>query len=99
MEKVNLDHLAYDIAEFAHSGREPTSADKLIRGPRPYYYCWTKDGGVDILIFKDPADPQTAKLFRYEKARLFEGVDLTKDAPAMVGEGIVKFLRDYSKEK
>lgn len=97
--RLDLDHLAYDIANFAHSEREPTSMGSAIQGPRPYYYCWTENEGMDILIFTDPADAKTAKLFRYNPSQILRGANLTRDKPTIVGGGIVQFLLDYSKEK
>ena len=93
---INLEVLAHQKANFAHSGREPTSMDRLIRGPRPYYYIWTNGHGMDILIFRDPNNPQTAKLFRYNEIQIHSGVDLERDTPTFVGDQVVKILQGYA---
>jgi len=95
--QVNLERLAHDGANFAHSETEPTSMSPLIKGPRPFYYHWTKGEGIDILIFEDPTKPNTAKLFRYNKRQIFGGVNLEKDTPAVVGDDVVKVLQRYAK--
>ncbi len=94
--KVNLERLAYDGANFAHSEREPTSMSPLIRGPRPFLYQWTKGGGMEILTFEDPTKPDTAKLFRYNKKQIYSGVDLESDTPIVVGDEVVQVLREYA---
>ncbi|MBI5002836.1 hypothetical protein HZC31_05595 [Candidatus Woesearchaeota archaeon] len=93
---VNLEHLAYDGANFAHSEREPTSMSPLIKGPRPFFYQWTKDEGMEILVFEDPTKPDTAKLFRYNKKQIYGGVDLENDTPAVVGDQVVEVLKEYA---
>ncbi len=95
---IDLDHLAYDVANFAHSSWEPTSIDAIIRGPRPYYYCWTEKEGMDILTFTDPSKPETAKLFRYSHRQIRKGADLANDKPKLTGKEVVRFLREYLKK-
>jgi len=94
--KANLEHLAYDVANFAHSEKEPTSMNPLIRGPRPFFYLWTKNEGMEILTFEDPTKLDTAKLFRYDKKQIYSGVDLESDTPAVVGAEVVKVLQEYA---
>ena len=93
---VNLEHLAYDGANFAHSEREPTSMSPLIKGPMPFFYRWTKEGGMEILTFQDQKNSDTAKLFRYNKKQIYAGVDLEKDIPAVVGDKVVDVLKKYA---
>ena len=93
---VNLEHLACDGANFAHSEREPTSMSPLINGPRPFFYQWTRDKGMEILTFQDPTKPDTAKLFRYNKKQIYAGVDLEKDIPVIVGDKVVEVLKEYA---
>lgn len=95
MIMIDLHHLAYDIADFAHSEKEPTSVDPLIKGPRPFFYRWKSSGkGMDILVIEDSANPETAKLFSYTEKQIYSGVDLTIDEPTLVGEDVVKFLQE-----
>jgi hypothetical protein len=96
MANVNLETLAYDKANFAHSERDPTSLSPAIRGHRPFYYMWTKNEGMEILTFDDPTNPQTAKLFKYNREQLFLGVDLSKDKPKYVGDAVVNVLKKYA---
>jgi hypothetical protein len=95
---VNLEDLAYDGANFAHSEREPTSMNPLIKGPRPFFYRWTEEEGMVILIFEDPTKPDTAKLFRYNREQIHSGVDLERDVPAVVGTEVVEVLEEYARE-
>lgn len=92
---MNLECLVYDEADFAHSEREPTSVSGLISGPRPFYYMWRREGGMDIFTFEDTSKIETAKLFRYSKDQIYTGVDLTKDKPTFVGADIIEALRRY----
>jgi len=100
MEKttINLEHLAHK-ANFDRSGGGSTSMDHLIEGPRPFYYLWIiRDGGMDIFLFDDPSNPETAKLFRYNKNQIHSGVDLESDLPTFVGTEAVGVLEEYARE-
>ncbi|HLC90593.1 MAG TPA: hypothetical protein VJI15_02390 [Candidatus Nanoarchaeia archaeon] len=92
---INLEVLASDGANFAHSEREPTSRDHLIIGPRPFMYRWTVNNGMEILTFEDPTRPSTAKLFRYDQAQMRQGIDLEHDTPVAVGDQVVTALQQY----
>lgn len=92
-DTVDLEYLAYDLAKFAHSDREPTSMDSRIKGPRPFYYMWRKNGGMEILIIEDSAKPETARFFRYSRRKIYQGVDLEKDKPALRGMAIIEHLK------
>ena len=94
-ELIDLDYLAYHEANFAHSEREPTSAYSFISGPTPFYYMWRKSGGMDILIFDDPKDISTVKLFRCSEERIRNGVDLEEDKADYVGDAAVQILKEY----
>jgi len=94
--KPNLEHLARNVAKFAHSEREPISMSRLISGPRPFYYKLTSAQGIEILVFEDPTKPETAKLFRYNGEQIYRGVDLRKDTPAVTGDEVIKVLQEYA---
>lgn len=92
---IDLEYLAYDCANFAHSEKEPTSMSSLIKSSRSFFYQWTKDEGIEILTFTDPTKPETAKLFRYSKKQMFKGMDLENDVPAIIGNKVVEVLEEY----
>lgn len=96
MTDINLDHLLSEEARFGHSGREPTSMDQMIRGPRPYYYSWSEHGQFDVAIFTDPTNVTTLKIFRYG-AEIYRGVNLERDAPTFVGQQAVGILQAYAR--
>ncbi len=97
---INLEHLAYDHANFAHSQKEPTTVSSRIKGKKSYYYHWASNGkSLDILTFENPFDLDTAKIFRYSLEQLSEGVNLSKDKPKFIGIKAVKILKDYVKSE
>ena len=97
MDKTPLPFLEQmaDNATFAKSDVHPTSMDGRINGQRPYYYHWRKDNGMDILIFEDPTDESTAKMFRYSRDQMHKGVELTRDRSTIVGEEVLRVLHGY----
>ena len=93
----DLEELAYHEANFAHSYRDPSAVDRLISSPRPFYYHWRGDGGMDILIIRKSR--YEAKLFRYTREQLRSGVDLRKDVPLFVGDEVAQVLLEYAIEQ
>lgn len=84
-------------ASFARSDLYPTGMNRFMQGhTNPYYYHWRKDGGMDVLIFEDPIDVNTAKMFRYNKDQIIKGSNLIKDTPDVIGKEIIWILQGYS---
>lgn len=85
-------------ASFARSDLYPTGMNRFMQHhANPYYYHWRKDGGMDVLIFEDPIDVNTAKMFRYSKDQIIGGsIHLIKDNPDVVGKEIIRVLQEYS---
>ena len=92
----DLEEFAYHEANFANSCREPSGIDRLISGPKPFYYHWRKDGSIDILIFRKSTSE--AKMFRYTPEQLHSGVDLGKDVPLFVDDEVAQILMGYAIE-
>jgi hypothetical protein len=96
---IDLGRLVHET--FAHSRGLPTSMKPVIKGPRPFYYhIWCdrrgEEEGIDIVRFDGPVCVQTAKLFSYTMEQLYAGVDLTKDKPQFVGDGVVDVVERYA---
>lgn len=95
--KINLEHIAIDVADFAHSQKEPTSVDKFVIGRRPYYYMWS-EGDLHILTF-ERSRPQTARIFKYSTRQICNGIYLDKDTPAYSGAEAIKFLQNFASRR
>jgi hypothetical protein len=94
---LDLHDLAYGGANFACSATDRLREEGLIKGPRPFYYRW---GGpkIEILLFTDRTDPNTARLFRYTEKEIRGGVDLERDEPELVGQDVVNFLEEQASQ-
>ncbi|HLC90877.1 MAG TPA: hypothetical protein VJI15_03850 [Candidatus Nanoarchaeia archaeon] len=91
----DIGELVYLQYNFAHSEREPTSADQLVIYTGVYYYRWrgsSIEEGIDLLTQPDSQVAATAKLFRVSWQRLSARVDLHRERPMATGHKIIDFL-------